>query len=77
MELRVDKSIPMNRRLGYIQPPERQDHQSRGVAVNQQHPTLDRKAIDQRKLNRFGWALAAIAVFMFVSFIVKTALRGP
>lgn len=45
--------------------------------MKQQHPTLDRKAIDQRKLNRFGWALAAVALFMFVSFIVKTALRGP
>ncbi|MDX2225164.1 MAG: hypothetical protein SFV21_20575 [Rhodospirillaceae bacterium] len=45
--------------------------------MNQRHPTLGDKPIDQKKLNRFGWGLAAVALFMFVSFIVKTALRGP
>lgn len=30
-----------------------------------------------RDLRRFAWALLAIAAFMFVSIIVKTALQGP
>lgn len=33
--------------------------------------------IDRRKNAQLGWILAGIALFMFVSFIVKTALRGP
>ena len=34
-------------------------------------PTTD------RKLRRFAWGLLAISAFMFVSIIVKTALKGP
>lgn len=33
--------------------------------------------IDRRKNAQLVWILAGIALFMFVSFIVKTALRGP
>lgn len=40
-------------------------------------PNQNHHPVDQKKLNRFGWGLAAIALLMFVSFIVKTALRGP
>ena len=31
----------------------------------------------RRKMNWIGVALLAVALFMFVSIIVKTALKGP
>lgn len=35
------------------------------------------KAPSRRKLVIFGLLLAAVSLFMYVSFIVKTAVRGP
>ena len=32
---------------------------------------------DQGKNLRLVWVLLALSLFMFVSFIVKTAIRGP
>jgi len=31
----------------------------------------------RRQLNLFGLILGGIALFMFVSFILKTAIKGP
>jgi hypothetical protein len=33
--------------------------------------------VSRRKLNWIGVGLLAVSVFMFVSIIVKTALKGP
>ncbi len=29
------------------------------------------------RLRRYAWALLAVSAFMFISIIVKTALKGP
>lgn len=40
-------------------------------------PDDSREKAHRRKLVLFGLAMAALSLFMYVSFILKTAIKGP
>jgi hypothetical protein len=42
-----------------------------------QAPTPDADKAKRRKLLWFALALASVSLFMYVSFILKTAIKGP
>lgn len=45
--------------------------------VNSTPPDDSKEKANRRRLILFGLALGAISLFMYVSFILKTAVRGP
>lgn len=45
--------------------------------MNTAPPKDSKEKADRRRLILFGLALAAASLFMYVSFILKTAIRGP
>jgi hypothetical protein len=49
----------------------------RSISVNVIPPDDSKEKANRRRLILIGFALAAISLFMYVSFILKTAIKGP
>lgn len=45
--------------------------------MNSTPPDDSKERANRRRLILFGLALGAVSLFMYVSFILKTAVRGP
>jgi hypothetical protein len=45
--------------------------------VNQVPPGDSKDKANRRRLALIGLGLAALSLFMYVSFILKTAIKGP
>lgn len=45
--------------------------------MDHKNPPPDREKPDRKKMVLFALMLVGMSVFMYVSFIVKTAVKGP